>query len=83
MSGRYLKNTVEPEGETHGLMDSIFAMNGRVTSISPAVQDSLEGNVRDNLFSNVKNVCTEKITSKDAIQEMLDMMNHNPQAVYR
>ncbi len=72
-----LKNTVEPEGETHGLMDSIFAMNGRVTSISPAVQDSLEGNVRDNLFSNVKNVCTEKITSKDAIQEMLDMMNHN------
>ena len=67
-----LKNEVTPTGDTNPLLNSIFAMTASATSVTGATQDGLLGEQRDNLFSNIKNICTGEMTSADALQEMLD-----------
>lgn len=66
-----LKEAVPPVEDANQLEVSVLEMNAKVTSFSPAVQDSLTGARRDNLFSNVKNVADGQMSAKEALEEML------------
>ncbi len=65
-----LKNGATPAG-LNAIQQSAAEMCGQVTSIVGAVQDKLSQEARGDLFANVKNIVTNKITPADAIESAL------------
>jgi raffinose/stachyose/melibiose transport system substrate-binding protein len=65
-----LKNGATPSG-LNSLQQSAAEMCGGVTSIVAPVQDSLSPEARGDLFSNIKNIVTGKMTIADAITSAL------------
>lgn len=66
-----LKKGTTPPQDADALVTAALAMTKGATGISPAVQDLLTGEARADLFANVKNVVTGKITAPDAIASMI------------
>ncbi|OQA27968.1 MAG: Bacterial extracellular solute-binding protein [Chloroflexi bacterium ADurb.Bin344] len=66
-----LKKGTTPPQDADALVTAALAMTKGATGISPAVQDLLTGEARADLFANVKNVVTGKITATDAIASMI------------
>ena len=65
-----LKNGASPAG-LNSLQQSAAEMTGGVTGIVAPVQDSLLAEARSDLFANVKNIVTGKMTAAEAIEEAL------------
>ena len=61
-----LVNGASPAG-LNALQESAAEANGKITAIAGAVQDSLTAEARGDLFANVQNVVTGKMTAEDAI----------------
>ena len=66
-----LKNGVTPADNLDSLQKSAIAMCAGATSVVGAVQDKLTSEQRGDLFANVKNIVTAKITAADAITSAL------------
>lgn len=66
-----LKNGVIPADSLDSLQKSAIAMCAGATSVVGAVQDKLTSEQRGDLFANVKNIVTAKITAADAITSAL------------
>ena len=66
-----LKNGVTPADSLDSLQKSAIAMCAGATSVVGAVQDKLTSEQRGDLFANVKNIVTAKITAADAITSAL------------
>ena len=66
-----LKNGVTPADSLDSLQKSAIAMCADATSVVGAVQDKLTSEQRGDLFANVKNIVTAKITAADAITSAL------------
>jgi len=67
-----LKNGASPAG-LNELQQSAAEMTGGVTGIVAPVQDKLSSEARADLFSNVKNIVTGKITIAEAIESALSI----------
>ena len=65
-----LKNGASPSG-LNSIQQSAAEMTGGVTGIVAPVQDSLISEARADLFGNVKNIVTDKITIEEAIDSAL------------
>jgi len=65
-----LKNGAKPAG-LNEIQLSAADMCSEVTSIVGAVQDSLSAEARADLFANVKNIVTEKMTAAEALESAL------------
>ena len=65
-----LKNGASPSG-LNVIQQSAADMCTQVTSIVGAVQDSLSSEARGDLFANVKNIVTDKMSAADAIASAL------------
>ena len=61
-----LVNGAKPEG-LNPLQQSAADANANITAIAGAVQDSLTAEARGDLFANVQNVVTGKISAEDAV----------------
>ena len=61
-----LVNGASPAG-LNALQESAAEANAKITAIAGAVQDSLTAEARGDLFANVQNVVTGKMTAEDAI----------------
>ena len=61
-----LVNGAKPEG-LNPLQQSAADANANITAIAGAVQDSLTAEARGDLFANVQNVVTGKMTAEDAV----------------
>ncbi|MEZ4509761.1 MAG: ABC transporter substrate-binding protein [Eubacteriales bacterium] len=66
-----LKNGVIPADSLDSLQKSAIAMCAGATSVVGAVQDKLTAEQRGDLFANVKNIVTGKITASEAIDSAL------------
>ena len=66
-----LKNGVTPAANLDSLQKSAIAMCAGATSVVGAVQDKLTAEQRGDLFANVKNIVTAKITAPEAIDSAL------------
>lgn len=66
-----LKNGVTATGDLDSLQQSAITMCAGATAVVGAVQDSLSQSAREDLFANVKNIVTGKITAADAITSAL------------
>ncbi len=66
-----LKNGVTPAANLDSLQKSAIAMCAGATSVVGAVQDKLTAEQRGDLFANVKNIVTGKITAPEAIDSAL------------
>ena len=66
-----LKNGVIPADSLDSLQKSAIAMCAGATSVVGAVQDKLTAEQRGDLFANVKNIVTGKITAPEAIDSAL------------
>ena len=67
-----LKNGAKPAG-LNSLQQSAADTNGQVTGIVGAVQDTLTAEARGDLFANIQNVVTGKITAEEAIVSALKL----------
>ncbi|MBE6908680.1 MAG: extracellular solute-binding protein [Ruminococcaceae bacterium] len=65
-----LVNGAKPSG-LNALQQSAADANAKITAIAGAVQDSLTAEARGDLFANVQNVVTGKMTAEDAIASAL------------
>ncbi len=61
-----LVNGAKPEG-LNPLQQSAAEANANITAIAGAVQDSLTAEARGDLFANVQNVVTGKMSAEDAV----------------
>ena len=61
-----LANGASPAG-LNELQQSAAEANGKITAIAGAVQDLLTAEARGDLFANVQNVVTGKMTAEDAV----------------
>ena len=61
-----LVNGAKPEG-LNPLQQSAADANANITAIAGAVQDSLTAEARGDLFANVQNVATGKMSAEDAV----------------
>ena len=61
-----LMNGAKPEG-LNPLQQSAADANANITAIAGAVQDSLTAEARGDLFANVQNVVTGKMSAEDAV----------------
>ena len=66
-----LKNGVTPAANLDSLQKSAITMCAGATSVVGAVQDKLTAEQRGDLFANVKNIVTAKITAPEAIDSAL------------
>jgi raffinose/stachyose/melibiose transport system substrate-binding protein len=66
-----LKNGVIPADTLDSLQKSAIAMCAGATSVVGAVQDKLTSEQRGDLFANVKNIVTAKLTAAEAIDSAL------------
>ncbi len=66
-----LKNGVTASDSLDSLQNSAIAMCAGATSVVGAVQDKLTSEQRGDLFANVKNIVTSKITAAEAIDSAL------------
>ncbi len=66
-----LKNGVTPAGELDALQTSAIGMCAGATAVVGAVQDKLSQTAREDLFANVKNIVSGKITAADAVTSAL------------
>lgn len=66
-----LKNGVIPADTLDSLQKSAITMCAGATSVVGAVQDKLTSEQRGDLFANVKNIVSDKITSAEAIDSAL------------
>ena len=66
-----LKNGVTPADNLDSLQKSAITMCAGATSVVGAVQDKLTAEQRGDLFANVKNIVTAKITAPEAIDSAL------------
>lgn len=69
-----LKNGASPAG-LNVIQQAAANMCGGVTSIVGAVQDSLSSEARGDLFANVKNIVTGKVSAEEAIDAALALNN--------
>ncbi len=67
-----LKNGAKPAG-LNPLQQSAADANANVTAIAGAVQDLLTAEARGDLFANVQNIVTGKITAEDALTAALKL----------
>ena len=67
-----LKNGAKPAG-LNPLQQSAADANASVTAIAGAVQDLLTAEARGDLFANVQNIVTGKITAEDALAAALKL----------
>ena len=65
-----LKNGAKPAG-LNPLQQSAADANANVTAIAGAVQDLLTAEARGDLFANIQNIVTGKITAEDALAAAL------------
>ena len=65
-----LKNGAKPAG-LNPLQQSAADTNANVTAIAGAVQDLLTAEARGDLFANIQNIVTGKITAEDALAAAL------------
>lgn len=66
-----LKNGVTPVGKLDVLQKSAIEMCAGATAVVGAVQDKLSQTAREDLFANVKNIVSGKMTAADAITSSL------------
>lgn len=66
-----LKNGVIPADNLDSLQVSAIEMCAGATTVVGAVQDLLTKEQRSDLFANIKNIVTEKVTAADAITQAL------------
>lgn len=66
-----LKDGVIPSDDLDVLQLSAIDMAAGATSLVGAVQDGMSAEARGDLFANIKNIVTEKITAEDAIDSAL------------
>jgi raffinose/stachyose/melibiose transport system substrate-binding protein len=66
-----LKNGVTPAANLDSLQKSAITMCAGATSVVGAVQDKLTAEQRGDLFANVKNIVSGKITAPEAIDSAL------------
>ncbi len=66
-----LKNGVIPSDDLDALQLSAIEMTAAATSVVGPVQDLMTAEARGDLFANVKNVVTEKMTAEEAIESAL------------
>ena len=66
-----LKNGTTAPADADALVSAALEMTKGSTGIAPAVQDSLTGEARTDLFANVKNVAAGKMTAEEAIDSAL------------
>ena len=66
-----LKNGVIPSDDLDVLQLSAIEMAAGATGLVGAVQDSMSAEARGDLFANVKNIVTAKITAEEAIDSAL------------
>ncbi len=62
-----LKNGTTPPADADALVNAALEMTKGSTGIAPAVQDKLSSEARADLFANIKNIVTGKITAAEAI----------------
>ena len=67
-----LKNGASPAG-LNVIQQSAADMCAGATSLRGAVQDSLSAEARADLFANVKNIVTGKVTVTEAIESALEI----------
>lgn len=67
-----LKNGAKPAG-LNPLQQSAADANANVTAIAGAVQDLLTSEARTDLFANIQNIVTGKITAEDALAAALKL----------
>ena len=67
-----LKNGAKPAG-LNPLQQSAADANANVTAIAGAVQDLLTAEARGDLFANVQNIVTGKITAEEAVASALKL----------
>ena len=65
-----LVNGAKPEG-LNELQQSAADANANITGISGAVQDTLTAEARGDLFANIQNVVTDKMTAEEAVQSAI------------
>ena len=61
-----LKNGASPSG-LNALQQSAADANANITGVIGAVQDTVSGECKADLFANVQNVVTGKMTAEDAV----------------
>jgi len=66
-----LKNGAIPDPNANELIKTVTEMNGKVTNVIGAVQDTISGEQKTDLFGNVKIVCDGSMTAEEAVTSML------------
>ncbi|MHC1773357.1 MAG: ABC transporter substrate-binding protein [Flexilinea sp.] len=66
-----LKNGTTPPADADALVTAALEMTKGSTAIAPAVQDKLSSEARADLFANIKNIVTGKITAAEAVDAAL------------
>ncbi len=66
-----LKNGVTPDADANDLIKSVADMNSKVTAVVGAVQDTISGEQKTDLFGNVKLICDGSMSPEDALTSML------------
>ncbi len=66
-----LKNGVTPDANANDLIKSVADMNGKVSGVIGAVQDTISGEQKTDIFGNVKLICDGSMTPEDALTSML------------
>ncbi len=65
-----LKNGASPEG-LNELQQSAADANAAITGVVPAVQDTVTGECKTDLFANVQNVVTGAMSAEDAVESAI------------
>ncbi|MGB8452894.1 MAG: extracellular solute-binding protein [Anaerocolumna sp.] len=66
-----LKNGVTPDADANDLIKSVAEMNSKVTNVVGAVQDTISGEQKTDIFGNVKLICDGSMTPEEALTSML------------
>jgi raffinose/stachyose/melibiose transport system substrate-binding protein len=66
-----LKNGATPDPNANELIKSVTEMNSKVTNVIGAVQDTISGEQKTDLFGNVKIICDGSMTAEEALASML------------
>ena len=65
-----LKNGASPAG-LNELQQSAADANANITGVVPAVQDTVTGECKTDLFANVQNVVTGAMTAEEAVESAI------------
>ena len=67
-----LKNGAKPAG-LNVLQQSAADANANITGVVGAVQDTIKGEAKTDLFANVQNVVSGKMTAEDAVASAINL----------